>query len=252
MLCFKNLASLTTLTSTGATAINTTEAATLKGAYKSGYCVIPASSTKNLRAVFASTKTVSVCALLGVTSSADISAYDPNFISTTTLYSLRVTQDLRAAAHQTGNYAALYAEAQAGVTFDIALSATSQAVQVRQLWIGDGVRVKGHVSMQRGVFGGSEIVQPPSGAIFTATRPSWRKYSVSLPAVTDTQWGDAGGLMELESLGNGAEALFMPNGVSSDGARVGLLAIHGAVTGFNSQQIRQGLRAVTFDITECR
>lgn len=252
MLCFKNLASLATLSSTGATAIDTTEAATLKRAQKDGCCVIPASGNKNLRAVLSSTQSVSVCALLGVTSSANIDDYDLNFVSTSTLYSIGVTQDYRVAAHQTGSIVSIFEAAQSGTTFDIELPATSQAVQVRQLWIGDGVRVKGFIGMQRGVLGGSEIVQPPSGAIFTSTRPSWRKYSVTLPAVTDAQWNDEGGLIELESLGNGAEVLFMPAGVSSDSARVGLLAIHGAISGFNSQQLRRGLRAVTFDITEGR
>ena len=252
MLCFRNLASLATMSSTGATAINTTEAATLKLPYKGGYCVIPASGTKNLRAVLSGTKPVSVVALLGVTSSADIDDYDVNFVSTSTLYSLGVTQDYRVAAHQTGTIAALFASAQSGTTFDLELPATTNAVQALQFWIGDGVRVKGHVSMPRAVLGGAEIVQPPSGAIFASARPSWRKYSVSLPAVTDAQWSDPGGLMELESMGNGTEALFLPGGVSTDGARVGALAIHGAITGFNSQQIRRGLRSVTFDITEGR
>ena len=106
--------------------------------------------------------------------------------------------------------------------------------------------------MQRVSLGGSEIVQPPSGAIFVADRPAWRKYSVTLPAVTDAQWHDAGGLIELESSGNGTEALVLPGGVSSDGVRVGLLAIHGAITNFSAQQIKRGVRAVTFEITECR
>lgn len=252
MLCFKNLASLATMSSTGATAINTTEAATLKLPDKGGYCVIPASSTKNLRAVLSSTQTVSVVALLGVTSSADIDDYEVNFVSTSTLYNREVIQDYRKNAHQTGTIAALYDVAQSGTTFDIELPATTNAVQVLQFWIGDGVRVKGHISMPRSVLGGSEIVQPSSGAIFASSRPAWRKYSVSLPAVTDAQWLDPGGLMELESMGNGTEALFLPAGVSTDGARVGALAIHGAITGFNSQQIRRGLRSVTFDITEGR
>lgn len=252
MLCFRNLAALATMSSTGATAIDAGEVGSLVLPYQDGYCVIPSASTKNLRAVFADDQTVSVIALLGVTSGADISGYDVNFVSTSTLYNLQVTQDYRTNAHQTGNIAALFATAQTGDTFDVAMPATTNDVIAHQLWIGDGVRVKGHISTPRSVLGGAEIVQPPSGAIFASQRPSWRKYSVSLPAVTDAQWSDPGGLIELESLGNGAEALFLPAGVSTDGARVGALAIHGAVTGFNSQQIRRGLRAVTFDITECR
>jgi hypothetical protein len=251
MLCFKNLASLATLTSTGATAINTTEAATLKLAYKAGYCVIPAASTKTIHLACSSQK-IGVMALLGVTSSADITNYDPNFINVTQGLSTQLEQSLRSAAHQTSNYVCVFSGNEAGTSFDIEFSATAQAVQVRQLWFGDGVRVKGHISMQRSALGGAEIVQPPSGAIFAATRPAWRKYSVTLPDVTDAQWSDAGGLMELESMGNGTEALFMPGGVSTDAPRVGLLAIHGAVTNFTAQQIRRGLRAVTFDITECR
>lgn len=252
MLCFRNLASLATLSSTGATAIDTTEAATLKRAQKDGYCVIPASGGKTLRAVFGSSKPVSVMALLGVTSAADIPNYGPNFINVTQGLSTQLDQSLRLAAKQTENYVCVFSSNETGTTFEIEFSATSQAVQVRQLWIGDGVRVKGFIGMPRGVLGGSEIVQPPSGAVFPSARPSWRKYSVTLPAVTDAQWNDEGGLIELESLGNGAEVLFMPAGVSSDAPRVGLLAIHGFITGFNSQQLRRGLRAVTFDITESR
>ena len=252
MLCFKNLASLATLTSAGATAINTTEAATLKTAYKAGFCTIPATSTKTLRAVFGADQSVSVCALLGVTCSADIASYAPNFISASTLSNKVLSQDLRALAHQSDTFAALFDSAQSGDTFDFEFSATAAAVQVRQLWIGDGIRNLPHISMQRVSLGGSEIVQLSSGATYVADRPAWRKYSVTLPAVTDAQWSDAGGLIELESGGNGTEALLMPGGVSTDGARVGLLAIHGAITNFSAQQLRRGLRAVTFDITECR
>jgi hypothetical protein len=252
MLCFKNLVSLATLSSTGTTAVNLTEAATLKRALKDGFCTFPAASDKTLRAVFAADQVVSVFAMLGAVCLDDISGYDPNFISASTLVNKQLDQDLRARAHQTENFVAVYDSAQTGDTFDLELSATSSAVYTRQLWIGDGVRVKGHLSMQRSAQGGAEIVQIPSGATFVSTRPTWRKYSVALSAVTDAQWGDAGGLMELESLGNGTEALFMPQGVSSDAARVGLLAIHGVVTNFSVQQLRRGLRAVTFDITECR
>ena len=252
MLCFKNLASLATLTSTGTTAINTTEAATLKHSLKDGFCTFPAASDKTLRAVFAASQNVGVFALLGVVCLDDINNYDPNFINVTQLVNTQLAQSLRARAHQTENYVCVYSSNEPGTTFDLELSATSSAVYARQLWIGDGVRVKGLISMQRSSQGGAEIVQPTSGAIFSAARPSWRKYGVTLPAVTDAQWSDDGGLIELESMGNGTEVLFMPQGVSSDAARVGLLAIHGVVTNFSAQQLRRGLRAVTFEITECR
>ena len=252
MLCFKNLVSLATFSSTGTTPVNLTEAATLKQPLKDGFCTFPSASDKTLRAVFAADQDVSVFAMLGAVCLDDITGYDPNFISASTLVNKQLDQDLRASAHQTENYVAVYAAAQSGDTFDLELSATSSAVYARQLWIGDGVRVKGLMSMQRSSQGGAEIVQPTSGAIFSAARPSWRKYSVTLPAVTDAQWGDDGGLIELESMGNGTEVLFMPQGVSSDAARVGLLAIHGVMTNFSAQQLRKGLRAVTFEITECR
>lgn len=251
MICFKNLASLATLTSTGATAINTTEAATLKRAYKDGYCTIPAASTKTLHLACAS-KNISVMALLGVTCSVDISNYDPNFVNVTQGLSTQLDQSLRASAHQTENYVCVFSSNEAGASFDIEFSATAQAVQIRQLWFGDGVRNLPNINMQRVSLGGSEIVQLTSGATFVSERPAWRKYSVTLPYVTNEQWHDAGGLIELESSGNGTEALLMPGGVSTDAARVGLLAIHGAITNFSAQQIKRGVRAVTFDITECR
>jgi hypothetical protein len=252
MICFKNLASLATLTSTGTTAINTTEAATLKRALKDGFCTFPAASDKTLRAVFAADQNVSVFAMLGVVCLDDISGYDPNFISASTLVNKQLDQDLRARAHQTENFVAVYAAAQTGDTFDLELSVTSSAVYARQLWIGDGVRNLPGINMQRVSLGGAEIVQLTSGATFVSARPSWRKYSVTLPYVTNEQWHDAGGLIELESSGNGTEALIMPGGVSSDSARVGLLAVHGVITNFSAQQIKRGVRAVTFEITECR
>ena len=251
MICFKNLARLATITSTGATAINTTDAATLKEPYKNGFCELPASGGKTMRLQFAANQTVSVVAMLGAICLSDLTAYDPNFIAVDTLFNLRLSQDLRANAHQTENFAAVFAP-QVGDTFDIETSATPQPVYLRQLWIGDGVRNLPQISMQRVALGGAEIVQLTSGAMFVSQRPSWRKYAVTLPYVTDAQWHDAGGLIELESSGNGTEALLIPGGVSSDADRVGLLAIHGAVTNFTAQQIKRGVRAVTFDITECR
>ncbi len=252
MLCFKNLVSLATMQNAGATAINLTQAATLKNTYKDGYCTFPAAGGKVLRLQFAASQNISVFALLGVSSTADITNYDPDFISPSTLANKKLSQSLRARAHQSENYVAVYSAAQSASTFEVSLSATSQNVYAHQLWIGDGIRALPGINMQRVSLGGAEIIQPTSGAIFASQRPSWRKYSVTLPAVTDAQWGDDGGLLELESLGNGTEAFLMPGGVSSDSARVGSLAIHGAITNFSAQQIKRGIRAVTFDITECR
>ena len=252
MLCFKNLVSLATFTSTGATAINLTQAGTLKRAYKDGACTLTAAGLKTLRAVFGSTQSVSVIAWLGATCSVDGDELY-GFYCPATGDLKEIEQNFRLRAHQTETICAVFPQLiNPATTFDLNCPGTAQNVTMRQLWIGDGIRSLPGINMQRVSLGGAEIVQPSSGAIFTAVRPSWRKYSVTLPAVTDAQWGDAGGLLELESLGNGTEALLMPGGVSSDAARVGLLAIHGSITNFGSQQIKRGLRAVTFDVTECR